>query len=258
MKYFLSFFTFLLVATGFSQSADLNAYEFVIVPLKFEFQKNENQYRINTLTKFLLENEGFKVFFEGQQPVEIANAPCQALKAELIDESGVFTTRVKLALNDCYGNPVFITAEGSSKIKEYEPSYHQAIKNAFEDIKSQQYTYDPSAKKTSAKTVVAATPVVEQSPVSKPVMTDPVTEKIDENNQENKTLQVLYAQPVTNGFQLVDTTPAIRFRIRKTGKADTFSIIGKDGVLYRNKEGNWVAEYYENETLITEVYRVKF
>ena len=39
----------------------LNSYKYVLVPNQYEFQKSEDQYQINSLTKFLFDKEGFTV-----------------------------------------------------------------------------------------------------------------------------------------------------------------------------------------------------
>ena len=252
----------LFIFSGYAQSSDLNAYQYVIVPRKYEFQKSENQYRINTLTKFLLEKEGFKAFFEGEQPAMIANSPCQALKAEIVDESGVFTTKVLLQFKDCYGNVVFASAEGKSKIKDFEPSFHEAIREAFEDVQALNYTYDTDKNKALAVTAAPA-PVkaADQSTVVREVkeeVEEPVAAASVQPDGSGEELPILYAQPAENGYQLVDTTPAVVFKIRKTSRPNTYTIIGKDGVLYQQEDGSWVAEYYHEGNLVKEVYQVKF
>lgn len=46
----------------------LNGYKYVVVPEKFDFLKSEDLYQINSLTKFLLNKEGFVAFLEGELP----------------------------------------------------------------------------------------------------------------------------------------------------------------------------------------------
>ena len=230
----------------------------------------ENQHRLNTLTKFMLEKEGFEVYIEGQQPEFLANDLCKALKADLLDESGMLTTRVVFVLRDCRGNAVVTTGEGKSKIKEFEPSFHEAFKNAFKDIEKLNYQYQPAKEDMVAKSNSA----VETSPAEGAAMDVPFnagnveeTEVAVDNTKTQEAgiitddttqPEVLYAQPLENGFQLVDMSPAVRFKVRKTGKENTFAIVGKDGLLYKSENGNWIAEYYENNTLVKETFQIKF
>ena len=69
----------------------------------------------------------------------------------------------------------------------------------------------------------------------------------------------LYAQPVVNGFQLVDTTPKVVMKVYKTSNVSCF-IAEKDnnnGVLI-SKAGQWYFEYYKNDKLFSEKIAVKF
>ena len=43
----------------------------VIVPNRYTFQKEDNQYQLNALTKFLLEKQGFKAYMESEVPAEL-------------------------------------------------------------------------------------------------------------------------------------------------------------------------------------------
>src|SRR5690606_26289315 len=68
---------------------------------------------------------------------------------------------------------------------------------------------------------------------------------------------VLYAQPVKNGYQLVDTTPKVIFILQKTSVQNVYLIKGRDGTVFLN-DGQWTAEYYEGEELKREVLDIKF
>jgi hypothetical protein len=68
---------------------------------------------------------------------------------------------------------------------------------------------------------------------------------------------ILYAQPTNNGFQLVDNTPKVVYKIKKSGTADTYFVEGKQAIIYKSGS-DWILEYYENDTLIKEVLTIKF
>lgn len=62
------FFLFLLLPIlGLGQNSEV----YVIVPKKYDFQKKDNDYQLNELTKFLLEKQNFKVFYEDDTPEEV-------------------------------------------------------------------------------------------------------------------------------------------------------------------------------------------
>lgn len=87
-------------------------------------------------------------------------------------------------------------------------------------------------------------PVVEQSP------------EMQETKAEVRS-DVLYAQPIDNGFQLVDTTPKVIYKIKRAGTADTYFVEGKQAIIYKSGS-DWILEYYENDILKKEVLNIKF
>ncbi len=70
---------------------------------------------------------------------------------------------------------------------------------------------------------------------------------------------VLYAQELSNGYQLVDSTPEIRFRIYKSSMPNVYlaKTDSKDGMVY-TVAGKWFFEYSENGNLVVEELNIKF
>jgi hypothetical protein len=133
---------FLSASSMFAQKT-LNSYKYIVVQNQYEFQKSEDQYQLNSLTKFLFEKAGYTVFISNESyPDDLALNPCLALKAMLKNNSGMLTTKVVIDLVDCYNNSVYASEEGKSKIKDYQKAYHEAIRNAFISIESLGYKYD--------------------------------------------------------------------------------------------------------------------
>ena len=139
VAFFLIFSSYLSFAQKY-----INNYKFIIVPKQYEFQKSEDSYQINSLTKFLFERDGFITFFSTDAfPAELANNSCMALKAMIKNNSGMLNTKLKIDLVDCYNNVVFSTNEAKSKEKNYKKAYQETIRMAFEDIDALNYTYSP-------------------------------------------------------------------------------------------------------------------
>ena len=137
-------FLFLTCFSVYAQN-ELNPFKYIIVPKKYEFLKKENQYRVNSMTKYLFEQEGYRTFYQGDPYPDDLNAnPCLALTAEVINESSAFTTKLFLALKDCRDQEVFRSAEGRSKIKEFEKTYIDALKKSFVSVQSLNYSFDES------------------------------------------------------------------------------------------------------------------
>lgn len=138
------FLIFLFCVSGYAQN-ELNPFKYIIVPKKYDFLKEENQYRVNSITKYLFEQEGFETFYQGDDYPEDLNAnPCLALTAIVVDDSGMFTTKLFIALKDCRDKEVYRTSEGRSKIKEFDKTYIDAIKKSFVSIENLNHSFDES------------------------------------------------------------------------------------------------------------------
>lgn len=172
--------TLILVFTtvSFAQKNNINGYKYILVPNQYEFQKSEDAYQVNSLTKFLFNRAGFTVFMTDDKiPAEMANNACMALKAIVVNNSGLLSTKMQIKLVDCYNNIVYLTDEVSSREKDYKKAYHEAIREAFEEIENLNYSYQPATPvKEELKTV--------EKELQKPIVKE-VVEAID-NIQEVK------------------------------------------------------------------------
>jgi hypothetical protein len=279
---------FFLTASAFSQS-NLNKYKYIIVPSKYDFFKDKDQYQLNSLTSFLFNKYGFEALVEGTNyPDDLLKNSCLALKSDLINDSGMFKTKLTIELKDCHDQVVFTSGIGESREKEYDIAYKAALRNAFESIEALSYKYEPSTeslntesqegvvtsevaneiqrlkeeiqslkKEKEVQVVEKSEPMIESIP-EMPVKESPV--------KETKTLitpvkeipsGMLYAQEIENGFQLVDSSPKVVYKIKKTGIVDVFLVENKNATLYK-KGADWILEYYENDVLKQDVLNIKF
>jgi hypothetical protein len=144
-KYFLLFLV-LLSFSGFAQNT-INNYKYVIVPEKFSFLKQKDQYKLNTLTKALLQDKGFTVYFDNADlPNEIANNKCSALIFDLLEKNSMFSTNLTMLLKDCHGKTVFESKQGKSREKEYTVSYNLALRDAFSSLSDTPYAFQAPAE----------------------------------------------------------------------------------------------------------------
>lgn len=131
----------LLISTSLFAQNDYNNYKYVIVPTQFGFQSSPDQYRVNTLLRYLFKKKGFEVYMDTETyPRDLAVNNCKALKANM-ETSGVFNTKTIISLVDCTGNVLLISEEGVSKKKDYKEGYHESIRNAFETLSNYTYSY---------------------------------------------------------------------------------------------------------------------
>lgn len=266
-RYFLLFLLFISFS-GYAQNT-INNYKFVLVPEKFNFLKQTDQYKLNTLTKRLLEDKGFTVYFDNSDiPTEIAGNKCNALNVDVTEKNSMMSTKLTLILKDCRGNVVFTSKEGKSREKEYDISYNLALRDAFTSLDEVQYAYTPAAASTGQQTAAAvATPVTASATaataavatttmatvaVSQPAIKAAVPEA-------TQVAGTLYAQPTANGYQLIDTTPKKVMTLYKTSVEDQFIADNgsANGIVFKRSD-NWFFEYYKNGKLTAEKLLIKF
>ncbi|ETN96719.1 hypothetical protein [Zhouia amylolytica] len=259
MKKFL--IVFLISAYGFAQSS-VNDYKYVIVPKKYEFLKEENKYRLNTLTKFMLEEGNFNAVYSDEMPADLRLDPCKGLKVDVINNSGLFTTKLNVVFKDCGDRVIFTSEEGKSKIKEYQGAYHEALKRAFVSVKALNYKYQPKEESVTVA-AVPATPVTPAAKVEKPVVTEKeaVTPAVvnTEARVSKSALGTLYAQPIENGYQLVDMSPKVVMYLKATSQQHMY-IAQKgslSGTVYKDGS-NWYFEFYKDGKLKKELLDIKF
>ena len=277
---------FAFSSTTFAQKS-INNYKYIIVDSQFGFVKKVDQFQTSSLTKFLFNKYGFKAYLSTEDlNQEIQNNRCSALSASIKNGSGMLTTKLQIVLKDCNNNIVFTSIVGKSKEKEYKKTYHEAIRKAFMDPVIQGYSYFPlkttTTNVTKIKDVVNPIDVIENMHNTKGNVKSPAKNKVSKpqivkekqsqfkkeapnltvvkktiNKEVESNKNVLYAQPIDGGFQLIDTTPKVVFKLLKTSNPNMFIIQDKNGFLTKGSDG-WKAEYYENGKRIQKVYQVKF
>ncbi|MEO9893525.1 hypothetical protein [Aurantibacter sp.] len=267
---------------------NLNKYKYIVVPKKFEEFKKENQYSTNTLVKHLFAKKGFNTVWEDAMPEDLANNQCKALFANLIENSSLFSTKTKIVLKDCNKQEVFVSQEGKSKSKQYKEAYSESITYAMKSFDLLNYKFEGDtnepitvsfkndvkelkepkkpkvdAKKQDGVLIEEATRTKQTYKSVAPVESDVKMAKAPKASppaiaKEQKT-DVLYAQEITNGYQLVDSTPKILMKILKTSKTDFYIANGDvgSGVVYA-ENGKWFFERYDGGNLIQEELNIKF
>lgn len=244
-RYFFILFLFFSFS-GYAQQT-LNNYKYVVVPEKFSFLKTNNLYGLNDLAKFLVEQKGFTAYLDNSElPAEIANNKCTALNLDLIERKTMFTTNLTIILKDCQGNILFKSKEGKSREKEYKTSYNFALRDAFSSMDSLNYV-----AATTPMTQIPVATVPQQSPV---ITYAPATA-----SEVVPAAGTLYAQPISNGFQLINTAPKVVLTLLITTVPDYFiaNHATAQGIAFK-RNGEWFFEYYQNNKLVTEKLLIKF
>lgn len=277
-----------MVLNVYSQT-DLNAYKYVIVPKKYDFLKQADHYQINSLSKFLFEKYGFETLMEGDNyPQDLIQNRCLALKSDLLKESGLFKTKLKIELTNCNDQIVYTSPTGESREKEFKVAYHEATRAAFEALEALNYKYQPQKDALPTKVqpvlevkkdVIQEVPVPqneamllkqsqstqESIPVTKTETAAKTSTLATIEKQKTPLAQlgnvalsdILYAQVIDNGFQLVDNTPKVICVILKTGVKDVFLVKNESAIIYK-QDNNWLYETIVYGTVKQKKLNIKF
>jgi hypothetical protein len=257
MKKQFLFIALLISGLGIGQS--INDYKAVIIPLKYDFMKSDNQYRLATLSKLNLNNAGFEAYYSNEdRPLDYSDR-CSLLNIDVINEKAFLITKLYVTFKDCYGKVIFTSEIGKSREKNYETAYKEALNNAFESIVALNYKYNES---TMATNDTPKSDVIKLEDVRLISVSGESQTAVNSAAAVAVTVPssaVLCAQPTASGFQLVDSTPTVVIKIQKTAKPDYFLAQkgNTNGVMYK-KDNLWVFEYYQGETLMSESVAVKF
>ncbi len=225
----------LLLFSAVCFAQNINEYKYATVPAKFSFLKEENQYNLNLLTKMYLQKYGFETYYNNETaPDDFVNSNCNKIFVDIVNNSNMFTTKLKVVIKDCKNNILISSEEGSSREKEYKVAYNEALRMAFDNFSVlKAHKFQPSQK-------------------SLEMIGEPVT-----NQMFIKKYNVVATK---NGFNLITADSDYKiFQIFKTSSIDVF-IGNRDnvsGVLIK-KTDNWFFEYYQNDKLVSEKVEVKF
>lgn len=244
----------LFVTISFGQT--VNNYKAVIVPVKYEWLKIENQYRLNTLTKFNLEKAGFTVFYNKETlPIEYSNR-CDLLFANVEKENGFLISKLFITLKDCNDRLVFKSEVGKSRDKDYKAAYNEALNEAFKSVNALKYKYSGVPQKHENNQTNSVTATQSQQ---KTIGNQAASTLVSSLSTSVDTADLLYAQPTATGFQLIDSSPKVVMKLLKTSQQNSFIAIKGDiqGSLIF-KENQWYFEYYKNDVLVSEKINVKF
>lgn len=251
---------FLFSVSIFSQSNNPISPKYIIVKSTFDFLKQVDRYRTSSFTKFLFEKEGFKVYLDNEQlPEELYYNKCKAMFVDIKDDSNLFYTKNFIELLDCNNNLIHTSQIGKSKLKDYEKTYRQSIRNAFSTFKNLDsvYTSFSSVKITKSKKKESNLEIVAKTKETKQEIIKPAVNSSTSEKKNNLIYSSLIAKDISSGYQLLNRKNQVIFIILKTGNQNRFIIKNKNGSLI-NKGSYWLAEYYEDQKLITKKIRINF
>ncbi|WP_179345429.1 hypothetical protein [Winogradskyella ursingii] len=268
MKKLLIVFIIFIGICKLNSQESINNYKYVVVPLQFDFQKGQNQYRLNTLIKQLFEQAGFEVYYDNKNlPKDLFDNRCLALYADVKEAEGAFLyTKVEILLNDCNDNLIMKSREGLSKEKQFKDAYKIAAREAFKTLKLSGYSYQPDKINSNEQVEVVEQPVgieaeskkkLTSDKTSKEEITSVTPNKTQENDSDLNQKPTYYAQKINMGYQVVDATPKIIMVLLSTDAEHIFIVKNKNAVVYK-EDGFWIYSENDGAKQKTEFIVIKF
>lgn len=228
-NFYLILFFFITISLLAQQN--INNYQNIIVPVKFDFVKKENQYNLNHLTKIFFEKYGFKVYFDNQKADDVFKFPCDNLYASVVENGNFMKTKMQVFLLNCKNDTVYKSDIGTSKEKSFNLSYNLALRQALSSLEKLNYHYELKPNEQATEN-------------SKSTISEP-------KKQLSEHLYV--ARVIANGYELLDSKQKVFMKLLKTSRSDTYTAFksGQQGTLIL-KDKAWFFEYYQGEKFVSE------
>lgn len=237
MKKFLILFLIIISVYSHAQN-EQNTYQYIIVPLQYDFTSKPNEFQLSVLTRMMLKEEGFKVYMSQDEalPEELAKDKCLALKANIIKDNGLLSTTMKFQLYNCFGNKVY-ESEGKSNLKAYKDAYQDALKKALVDFQLVSHSYLKKEGETEEQMVsdTAAT-------INKVEEDIPFEDKAESYLNNNKSYWLLGEDE--NYTLYLDKGETVYATLQKADRGTYFFDSSEiDGAAYFNAKGDIILEY---------------
>ncbi|MDI9309098.1 MAG: hypothetical protein QM535_02685 [Limnohabitans sp.] len=222
MKRVLILSFFFLSFIGLSQT--INDYNKAIVPAKFAFQKEPNQYRVNLMVKTFLKQKGFEVYLDNEAPEGFNDYNCNKIFVNAVTDNTVFSTRIKFEFKDCKNNVLFVTDFGESREKDLPTAYNAATLYALKSFDAKAF-YKFSGKDYDDEEVEA---------------------RLNANDKVDVAVKPTTVVKNESFIKVIDKVSGTELMLFKTSKSDLFlaNYKGANGVVL-SKNGVWFFEYVQ-------------
>ena len=244
------FLLILSATTSLWAQLSINDYKYVSVPDKFDFLKSNDQYQLNSLTKYLLTKNGFTVLNKSDNyPKDLAQNNCLLLNANVVKIKGLLITKLQLLLTNCKNTVVFSSEIGKSKLKDYQKAYHEALRDVF-TLSEFNYAYEPADRADVLPKTPEVTPI------------EPTSEIVSEEPQAPSVPAVevasgLIIQQTNSGYDFINSdSKTVKYSVHATLFENVYIIEGKEGIIYKRGQ-SWVRESIENGKTTIEALNIQ-
>lgn len=211
----------------------------ILLPTRFEFQNEENEFRVSSIIKNELEKKGYEVFYADGKVKVNYNDRCEYASIDVVRLSTALRTRLQIQVKDCDGKVLFQTPDEISKEKNRPKAHSEALLLCLNHI--------PNAPNE----LIPFKPIQKQDAVDSTITENAIS------NEANWTELQLYAQKINDGYQLVDTTPKVVLRATPTSVPNVFLVTGLVKGIITIAEGKWYLEYQNNGSSVKTQLNVK-
>lgn len=250
-------FVFILLA-GFlvrsQEKPSVNSFKYVVVPIKLDFLKQQDQYQTSSLAKFLFKKSGFNAYVSNEIfPDDLSKDRCLALTANIQKSQGFLTKKIHIELLDCRNNLIYKTDISTTREKNFTKAYREVLRDVFKSIQALNYKYEPNISQ-----VIIAKPEKQIVKEKKVVEDEVAVQKVTQINNKEEEIPHLTAKFIDTGYDLISVNSKVLYKILKTNVREVFIIKDMNGVLYKDKN-SWIAEYYDSyNKLVKKKYKITF
>ncbi|MCA4781350.1 hypothetical protein OBK22_09730 [Empedobacter falsenii] len=228
--------TLLLCSISTVNAQEVNDYKYIHIPEKFSGFE-QDQYQLNNRLRYLLTQKKYEVLPSDKStwPQEVTQTPCSVLNTDILKVKSFLNNKLEVVFTDCSQNNIE-TFEGTSKIKEFDKGYQEALKLALMKLKTQ-----------NAKTSIPMTKLEQSKKEVNKVATP-----------EPKSADVTISNLLTDGsknYQKIDLQNGGFILMSENGnqviaKFETTSKTGVYRVVVTNGNSNYSSVGYSNENSI--------
>ncbi|WP_298148289.1 hypothetical protein [Flavobacterium sp.] len=232
---------FFVILFCISSSLGFAQQKVFIVPTQFDWQTKENQYRISTIVKNRIAEKDFVVYYSSDiLPEAVLNNACNNFTIKVVRLKGTFLSKIRIDVADCQNQIVLQSIVGSSKSKEYELAYQEALNEALVDIIPKLSTVKrseiPSEQAANTKqTTAAASTVDEDQPKNAGILAQRTSRGYNFTTEKGVLVQLQQSSKPGVFLAFLDTQPAVAFY----------------------NSGKLLVEYYEGNNKISINYEVQ-
>ncbi len=238
MKKISIFLSIILIVLAKAQN--LSDYKYIVIPKEFNGFKADKSYGLNIILENSLKKKKYIILSETKDawPFDANVNSCKVFNANVLEDKSMFRNKIILEFKDCKGQLIF-TQKSSSSIKEFEPGFQDALKQAIVKI--------PVSNPSSAIENIAERKSQEDIKTPEASKTNEIisqTLTAQKYTSGNLTLQKIQIDDTQ--FILVDGNSSVPFAtFKSTAKKDVYRV--------KLGSGESTIGYYENGNIVIEM-----